>query len=184
MRGLAANAVTVSAVDPANVGYAKVSFSSSAAFTLVAGVKDFLADTGVAAGAAAPAGTSAVFQVGPEASDTINMSIAAVTTAGLSIGGLDLVNNASAAIGLVDTAIGNVSSTRAGLGAVQNRFESVINSLQVATENLSASESRIKDTDMALEMTNFTKDQILLQAGTAMLAQANQVPQSVLKLLQ
>ena len=77
-----------------------------------------------------------------------------------------------------------MSSTRANLGAVQNRFESVINSLQVATENLSASESRIKDTDMALEMTNFTKDQILLQAGTAMLAQANQVPQSVLKLLQ
>ena len=79
------------------------------------------------------------------------------------------MNNASNAIGLVDTAISSVSSTRANLGAVQNRFESVINSLQVATENLSASESRIKDTDMALEMTNFTKDQILLQAGTAML---------------
>ena len=182
--GIAVNAVTATAVDPANVGYAKVSFSSSAAFTLAAGVNDFLASTGAAAGAATPAGTSATFQVGPEASDTISMSIAAVTTAGLGIGGLDLVNNASAAIGLVDTAIGTVSSTRAGLGAVQNRFESVINSLQVATENLSASESRIKDTDMALEMTNFTKDQILLQAGTAMLAQANQVPQSVLKLLQ
>jgi len=182
--GFAANAVTVSAVDPANVGYAKVSFSSSGNFTLAAGVKDFLASTGVAAGAAGSVGTSATFQVGPEAADTIGVSINAVNTAGLGIGSLDLVNSASAAIGLVDTAISSVSSTRANLGAVQNRFESVINSLQVATENLSASESRIKDTDMALEMTNFTKDQILLQAGTAMLAQANQVPQSVLKLLQ
>ena len=182
--GLAANAVTVTAVDPANVGYAKVSFQSSGAFTLAAGAKDFLADTGVAAGAAGAVGTSATFQVGPEAADTIGVTINAVNTAGLGIGGLDLVNNASTAIGLVDTAISSVSSTRANLGAVQNRFESVINSLQVATENLSASESRIKDTDMALEMTNFTKDQILLQAGTAMLAQANQVPQSVLKLLQ
>ena len=63
------------------------------AFTLVAGANDFLASTGVAAGAAAPAGTSATFQVGPEASDTINMGIAAVTTAGLGIGGLDLINN-------------------------------------------------------------------------------------------
>jgi flagellin len=182
--GLSANAVTVSAVDPANVGYAKVSFSSSAAFTLAAGANDFLTETGVAAGAAGAAGTSATFQVGPEAADTIGVSINAVNTAGLGIGGLDLINNASAAIGLVDTAISSVSTTRANLGAVQNRFESVINSLQVATENLSASQSRIKDTDMALEMTNFTKDQILLQAGTAMLAQANQVPQSVLKLLQ
>jgi flagellin len=182
--GLAANAVTVTAVDPASVGYAKVSFSSSAAFTLAAGTNDILASTGVAAGAAGASGTSATFQVGPEASDTIGVTINAVNTAGLGIGSLDLVNNPSAAIGLVDSAISSVSGTRANLGAVQNRFESVINSLQVATENLSASESRIKDTDMALEMTNFTKDQILLQAGTAMLAQANQVPQSVLKLLQ
>jgi flagellin len=66
---------------------------------------------------------------------------------------------------------------------VQNRFESTINSLQVATENVAASESRIRDTDMAMEMTNFTRNQILLQAGTAMLGQANQIPQNVLRLL-
>jgi flagellin len=182
--GFAANAVTVSVVDPASVGYGKVTFSSAGAFSLAAGTKDFLASTGVAAGAAGNGPAAAQFQVGPEAADTINLSISAVSASGLGIGSLDLVNSASAAITSVDGAITSVSSTRANLGAVQNRFESVINSLQVATENLSASESRIKDTDMALEMTNFTKDQILLQAGTAMLAQANQVPQSVLKLLQ
>ncbi|WP_269435930.1 flagellin, partial [Planomonospora sphaerica] len=72
---------------------------------------------------------------------------------------------------------------RAGLGAVQNRFEHTINNLNVAIENLSASESRIRDTDMAQEMVGFTRNQILSQAGTSMLAQANQAPQSVLKLL-
>ena len=72
---------------------------------------------------------------------------------------------------------------RAALGAVQNRFEHTINSLNVAIENLSASESRIRDTDMAPEMVDFTRSQILSQAGTAMLAQANQAPQGVLSLL-
>ncbi|MEM8923642.1 MAG: flagellin, partial [Actinomycetota bacterium] len=73
--------------------------------------------------------------------------------------------------------------SRGALGAVQNRFESTIRNLQVTTENLAASESRIRDTDMAEEMTNFTKNQILQQAGTAMLSQANAIPQSVLRLL-
>ena len=83
----------------------------------------------------------------------------------------------------LDTAIQNVSTTRANLGAVQNRFEHTINNLNVAVENLSASESRIRDTDMAAEMMSFTRSQILSQAGTAMLAQANQAPQGVLQLL-
>ena len=90
---------------------------------------------------------------------------------------------ASAAIDDIDTAIQTVSTQRANLGAVQNRLGNTINNLNVAVENLTASESRIRDTDMALEMTNFTKWQILQQAGTAMLAQANQVPQGVLQLL-
>jgi flagellin len=72
---------------------------------------------------------------------------------------------------------------RATLGATQNRLEHVIANLNVAVENLTASESRIRDTDMALEMASFTRHQIMLQAGTAMLAQANAVPQSVLQLL-
>ena len=93
-------------------------------------------------------------------------------------------SGASEAIGVIDTAIKSVSSTRSNLGAVQNRFEHTINNLNVAVENLTASESRIRDTDMASEMVNFTKSQILSQAGTAMLAQAKSIPQSVLQLLQ
>jgi flagellin len=88
------------------------------------------------------------------------------------------------AASLVDSAIASVSALRGQLGADQNRFQSTIANLQVTTENLSASESRIRDTDMASEMVNFTRDQILLQAGTAMLAQANAAPQTILKLLQ
>ena len=72
---------------------------------------------------------------------------------------------------------------RAELGALQNRFEHTIKNINVAVENLSASESRIRDTDMASEMVQFTRAQILSQAGTAMLAQANQIPQGVLSLL-
>ena len=76
-----------------------------------------------------------------------------------------------------------MSSTRATLGSLQNRFESMINNLSVTAENLTASESRIRDLDMASEMVGFTKNQVLQQAGTAMLAQANQIPQSILSLL-
>ncbi len=92
-------------------------------------------------------------------------------------------SGATDAINKIDAAIKTVSTVRADLGAVQNRFEHTINNLNVAVENLSASESRIRDTDMASEMMNFTRSQILSQAGTAMLAQANQAPQSVLSLL-
>jgi flagellin len=90
---------------------------------------------------------------------------------------------ATAAIGALDTAIGNVSTLRASLGAYQNRFDHTINNLNVAVENLTASESRIRDADMAQEMVQFTRNQILSQAGTAMLAQANQASQGVLSLL-
>jgi flagellin len=83
----------------------------------------------------------------------------------------------------IDDQIKAVSSSRASLGASQNRFESTINSLNVAIENLSASESRVRDADMAQEMVGFTRSQILAQAGTAMLAQANQASQGVLGLL-
>lgn len=88
-----------------------------------------------------------------------------------------------ALIKALDTKIADVSTKRGSFGAVQNRFEHTINNLNVAVENLAASESRIRDTDMAAEMMQFTRGQILSQAGTAMLAQANQVPQGVLSLL-
>jgi flagellin len=91
---------------------------------------------------------------------------------------------AATAITDIDAAIDAVSAERGALGAMQNRFDSMINNLQVSVENLTASESRIRDADMAAEMITFTRNQILQQAGMAMLAQANNVPQSVLKLLQ
>lgn len=110
----------------------------------------------------------------------------AAGTAGTPVtGGLNFstATNAQASINMIDSAIGQVSTARANLGAYQNRFEHTINNLNVAVENLSASESRIRDTDMASEMMNFTRAQILSQAGTAMLAQANSAPQGVLQLL-
>ena len=99
-------------------------------------------------------------------------------------GTYNLATNASDAVVIIDQAIYDVSNARAKLGSFQKfTLESTLNNLGVARENLSASESRIRDVDMAQEMMNFTKNQILVQAGTAMLAQANQLPQSVLQLL-
>lgn len=100
-------------------------------------------------------------------------------------GGLkfDTAANAQASIAMIDRNITAVSAARADLGAIQNRFESTINSLNVSAENLSAAESRIRDTDMAAEMVKYTAANILSQAGTAMLAQANQANQGVLQLL-
>jgi flagellin len=100
-------------------------------------------------------------------------------------GGLSYANAADSrdAIDTIDTAIKTVSNARASLGSSQNRLEHTINNLNVSVENLSASESRIRDTDMAQEMMSFTRSQILTQAGTAMLSQANQSQQGVLSLL-
>lgn len=116
---------------------------------------------------------------GSGATLTINQTTAADLTTGFTQS-----TGADSAILGIDKAIRTVSTTRADLGAVQNRFDHTVKNLNVAVENLSASESRIRDTDMASEMVSFTRAQILSQAGTSMLAQANQLPQSVLKLLQ
>ena len=127
------------------------------------------------------------FQIGSNAGEKITVSLGTSLNANaLGVSGLGVATGGSASVAItaIDAAISTVSTTRASLGAFQNRFESVINNLQVASENLSASESRIRDTDMASEMVNFTKHQILLQAGTSMLSQANQIPQSILRLLQ
>jgi len=96
---------------------------------------------------------------------------------------ISTVAGANAAIDIVDGALSNIASNRADLGAIQNRFTSTISNLSVSVENISAARSRIQDTDFASETANMTKNQILQQAGTAMLAQANQLPQSVLSLL-
>jgi flagellin len=127
------------------------------------------------------------FQVGADnqAGQQVEVTIASMTATALGLDGETIANvgGAQDAIDALDTAIGLVSTQRSELGAVQNRFESTIRNLSVTVENLSAAESRIRDTDMAEEMVSFTRSQILAQAGTAMLAQANQVPQSVLSLL-
>ncbi|MFD5276353.1 flagellin [Pseudarthrobacter sp. NPDC058362] len=96
---------------------------------------------------------------------------------------VDTAANAALAIEALDTSITAISTSRSELGAKQNRFESAINSLNVTRENLQAAESRIRDTDMAGEMVSYTRSNILSQAGTAMLAQANQSNQGVLQLL-
>ncbi|MCM3635950.1 flagellin [Paenibacillus camelliae] len=130
--------------------------------------------------------TSAVsFQTGVNNTDVISVSRGDMTAGTLGISGLSVstAGGASTAIATIATAIEKVSTQRATFGAVQNRLEHTINNLGVNAENLSAAHSRIKDADMAQEMTNFTKNQILVQAGTSMLAQANSVPQNVLKLL-
>ncbi len=106
--------------------------------------------------------------------------------AGLGVDGVDVTAgsfNAATTLSTIDGALATVSTTRAQLGAVQNRLEHTIANLGVAVENLSAAESRIRDADMAQEMVQFTRNQILLQAGTAMVAQANAAPQVVLQLL-
>lgn len=129
---------------------------------------------------------SGTFQIGANAGEVLNVAVSQdFSAASLGVGSLDFsaLTGASAALASIDAAITTVSNNRANLGAVQNRFEHTIANLSVAAENLSASESRIRDTDMAQEMVSFTRAQILTQAGTAMLAQANSAPQSVLSLL-
>jgi flagellin len=133
---------------------------------------------------------SANFQVGPAAGDGISVSFVKVdvdalglTTALNNFNTTQSVANAQALVTALDAAINGVSTERGKFGAVQNRLEHTVASLGVAQENMSAAESRIRDVDMAQEMVQFTRNQILLQAGTAMLAQANAAPQVVLQLL-
>jgi flagellin len=136
------------------------------------------------------------FQVGANDGEVVTTSAAGFVS-GLGAGGLSEITSISSAaqvttafttgglssLASLDTAIKNVSKVRSEFGAIQNRLEHRLNNLATYQENLTASESRIRDVDMAKEMTNFTKLNILQQAGTSMLAQANQSPQTVLALL-
>ena len=138
--------------------------------------------------APAVTGPGLTLQIGDTADDfnKMNVQVANMSAKGLGIEGISIMteNDASNAIDKVKTAINSVSTARAGMGALQNRLEHTINNLDVAVENLSAANSRIRDTDMAKEMMNYTKMNVLVQSAQAMLAQANQQPQSVLQLLQ
>lgn len=145
------------------------------------------ADAGVTVAAAGGTLTFTAKTDGPGAisvSGLATLGVAGGDEGTLALGSNGTQSGADAAINAIDDAIKAVSSERSKLGAVQNRFDHTINNLNVAVENLSASESRIRDTDMAQEMVQFTRSQILSQAGTAMLAQAKSLPQSVLQLLQ
>jgi flagellin len=132
------------------------------------------------------------FQVGANASQTVTLDLTGLASdlhaselgTTDTVDSIDVVGDAQAGITVLDEALGQVSDLRVYLGSVQKQtLESNLTSLGVAKENVAASESAIRDVDMASEMTNFTKYQILLQAGSAMITQANQAPQSLLQML-
>ncbi|HYF93931.1 MAG TPA: flagellin [Symbiobacteriaceae bacterium] len=143
--------------------------------------------SGVAANITVASNGTVNIQTGSEASVTLSVSFSSMTAAALDVDTTDIdVETASAAtsaITALDTALDTVSEERARLGALQNRLEYTVSNLSTTSENLSAAESRVRDVDMASEMANFTKYQILQQASTAMLAQANQSTQGILSLL-
>ncbi|MCL2164856.1 MAG: hypothetical protein FWH55_10815 [Oscillospiraceae bacterium] len=128
---------------------------------------------------------SLVFHVGPNSLQDVNAAIGNMSSAAIGLDGLLVTTNplANKAIRTIDLAIDKVSAARAKLGAIQNRLDHTVSNLNDMELNLTAALSRIQDADMAKEMTEFTKNQIILQAATAMLAQANQLPQNVLQLL-
>ncbi|KXJ34372.1 flagellin [Bacillus spizizenii] len=127
------------------------------------------------------------FQIGANAGQQLTVNIDSMSANALGVDTLNVKDFPTTPFDTqlesIDTAINNVSKQRAKLGAVQNRLEHTINNLGASSENLTAAESRIRDVDMAKEMSEFTKNNILSQASQAMLAQANQQPQNVLQLL-
>lgn len=125
-------------------------------------------------------------QIGPTSKEILNVTGQIMTASKLGVSGLDMktVSGANSAITTIKKAINTVSGYRATLGAKQNRLEHTINNLRVTNENVTAAESRIRDTDMAKEIAAYTKNSVLQQAAQSMLAQANQTPQGVLSLLQ
>ena len=131
------------------------------------------------------ADNSTVYQIGANESEDMGVDIGNMSSRALGIHRVLVTDrdSASRSITIIDGALDRVSNQRAKLGAYQNRLEHTINNLNTASQNLTAAESRIRDLDMAQEMMNFTKLQILMQAGNAMLAQANTLPQAVLQLL-
>ncbi len=133
-------------------------------------------------------GKGLTFQIGANGVEDqrVTLSVGDMSSTSIGVGGADVSTQdaANKAIDMVDSAVKTVSMQRAGLGALQNRLEYTVNNLTTTNENLTAAESQIRDTDMATEMINYTKNNILQQASQAMLAQANQQPQAILQLLQ
>jgi flagellin len=124
-------------------------------------------------------------QIGANESQTMDSSIGSFSANALGLVGLDVtsINSAKKALAAIDIAVNRVSSERSKLGSIQNRLGSTINNLTVTSTNLQAAESRIRDVDVAEETVSFTRSQILIQAGTAQLAQAKALPQQALQLI-
>jgi len=155
---------------------------------LIAELSRIGSDTQFAGNNLLDGGFAAAFQVGANAGQSIDVNISRTGgfgASGLGVGSVDLTTagGASAALGAIDSAIEAVDSQRAGLGALQNRFQSTIRNISTMSDNLSAANSRIKDTDFAEETAKLTKQQILQQVSISMLTQANQSPQLALSLL-
>jgi flagellin len=179
------NEVSVTATVAADGSGAKFAVGGTGAFLTADGTGTPLANMAVTIGqsTAVQNANTGQFQVGANQSEKIQIVIGKTDASALGTDTIDLTSDADSAISILDKALTTVSDQRAALGAYQNRFEHVINNLNVSVENLSASESRIRDTDMAQEMVQYTRNQILTQAGTSMLSQANQASQNVLSLL-
>ncbi len=178
-----AGTYTLTAADGRNIAYvadttANGSIGATADFAQQATVKLTSSDTsGITIGGTS-AQLTALGATGGNTAATVSIS------AGISALDLTTTSGSTSALDIIDAAIENVASSRAALGAFQNRLESTISNLQIQSENISASRSRIEDADFANETARLSKSQILIQAGTAMLAQANALPQTVLSLLQ
>ncbi|HIW83895.1 MAG TPA: flagellin, partial [Candidatus Dorea gallistercoris] len=161
--------------------------SRAGAITTTAASEITVTVAATAAGTAAE-GRDLTLQIGDSAAsyNQMTVSVKAMDTESLGINNIDIStqSGAKSAIDVIKAAINQVSSTRGDLGAIQNRLEHTINNLSVTTENMTSAESRIRDTDIAEEMMAYTKNNILVQSSQAMLAQANQIPQGVLQLLQ
>ena len=177
-------------IDLTSVGLGKIEFTQSSGTLSASGMVDALATAAnnktFASAGAGTGGGSLSLQVGDTSDQKVEVSVKSMSASSLGIKNADISNQSTAATAMenIKTAINAVSSQRADLGAVQNRLEHTINNLGVTAENMTAAESRIRDVDMAKEMMEFTKNNILSQAATSMLAQANQTPQGVLQLLQ
>ncbi len=190
LTGISVNGVALDDISVAASGTTAADTQTAAVNALVAAINAKSAELGVVAEADSSAGVVNVrsFQAGDSAIDFEITGASAAFSAPTSqtfVADVDISTFAGAqqAIAIMDSALTSVNSARADMGAVQNRFTSVIANLQTTSENLSASRSRIRDTDFAAETAELTRTQILQQAGVAMLAQANQVPQGVLSLL-
>ncbi len=177
-------------IDLTSVGLGKIEFTAvdaAATATNLATDLDTFFNAGKAITQTPSTGGTLQFQIGANGNpeDSVDLSIGDQSSTALNIKTISIANQGSAklAVTSLDDAIKSVSETRADLGALQNRLEHTVNNLGVTKENLTAAESRIRDVDMAKEMMEFTKMNILSQAAQSMLAQANQQPQQVLQLL-